>query len=113
MPVRGSNLVEEAERRKENILQKIKAVNVKPFDNNILTENQDENSYQENDEEIRQNSIKVGFLKIVPRGNCNLNCCLEMGRFQTGNFEMSRFLCSELLRSTVLTMQIYSGGQLR
>ena len=60
MPVRGSNLVEEAEKRKENILQKIKAVNVKPdisYENNF--ENQDENSYQENEEEIRKNSIKV------------------------------------------------------
>ena len=65
MPVRGSNLVEEAEKRKENILQKIKAVNVKPdisYENNF--ENQDENSYQENEEEIRKNSIKVltGYL---------------------------------------------------
>ena len=60
MPVRGSNLVEEAEKRKENILQKIKAVNVKPdisYENNF--ENQDENSYQENEEEIRKISIKV------------------------------------------------------
>ena len=60
MPVRGSNLVEEAEKRKENILQKIKAVNVKPdisYENNF--ENQDENSYQENEEEIRKKSIKV------------------------------------------------------
>ena len=65
MPVRGSNLVEEAEKRKESILQKIKAVNVKPhipYDNNL--ENQNENSYQENEEEIRKNSIKVRHMNM-------------------------------------------------
>jgi len=65
MPVRGSNPVEEAEKRKESILQKIKAVNVKPhihYDNNI--ENQDENSCQENDEDIRKNSIK-GYKAMI------------------------------------------------
>lgn len=55
MPVRGSDLVinEEAERRKELILKKIKAANEKKV---LLVEDE---SDEDNDEEIRLNSIKV------------------------------------------------------
>ena len=38
------------------------------------------------------------FQNTMPRGNCNLNCRLETGCFQTGHFEKPRFPCSELLR---------------
>ena len=58
MPVRGSNLIEEAERRKETILQKIKIVNDKSqisFDSNT---SDDENSSNDGDD-TPQICIKV------------------------------------------------------
>ena len=60
MPVRGSIQTEEAEKRKESILQKIKASNVKseiPNKTSSIKNVQEEDSSQ--DEEIRQNCIKV------------------------------------------------------
>ena len=60
MPVRGSIRTEEAEKRKESILQKIKASNVKseiPNKTSSIKNVQEEDSSQ--DEEIRQNCIKV------------------------------------------------------
>ena len=60
MPVRGSIQIEEAEKRKESILQKIKASNVKseiPNKTSSIKNVQEEDSSQ--DEEIRQNCIKV------------------------------------------------------
>ena len=61
MPVRGSIRTEEAEKRKENILQKIKASNVKseiPNKTSSIKNVQEEDSCQD-EEKIRQNCIKV------------------------------------------------------
>ena len=61
MPVRGSIRTEEAEKRKESILQKIKASNVKseiPNKTSSIKNVQEEDSSQD-EEKIRQNCIKV------------------------------------------------------
>lgn len=61
MPVRGSIRTEEAEKRKESILQKIKASNVKseiPNETSVKSNVQEEDSCQD-EEKIRQNCIKV------------------------------------------------------
>lgn len=61
MPVRGSIRTEEAEKRKESILQKIKASNVKseiPNKTSSIKNVQEEDSCQD-EEKIRQNCIKV------------------------------------------------------
>ena len=61
MPVRGSIQTEEAEKRKESILQKIKASNVKseiPDKTSSIKNVQEEDSSQD-EEKIRQNCIKV------------------------------------------------------
>ena len=61
MPVRGSIRTEEAEKRKESILQKIKASNVKseiPNKTSSVKNVQEEDSSQD-EEKIRQNCIKV------------------------------------------------------
>ena len=61
MPVRGSIRIEEAEKRKESILQKIKASNVKseiPDKTSSIKNVQEEDSSQD-EEKIRQNCIKV------------------------------------------------------
>ena len=61
MPVRGSIQTEEAEKRKESILQKIKASNVKseiPNKTSSIKNVQEEDSSQD-EEKIRQNCIKV------------------------------------------------------
>ena len=61
MPVRGSIQTEEAEKRKESILQKIKASNVKseiPNKTSSIKNVQEEDSCQD-EEKIRQNCIKV------------------------------------------------------
>ena len=60
MPVRGSIRIEEAEKRKESILQKIKASNVKSEipDKTSIKNVQEEDSSQD-EEKIRQNCIKV------------------------------------------------------
>ena len=60
MPVRGSIRTEEAEKRKESILQKIKASNVKSEIPNKTSsiKNVQEDSCQD-EEKIRQNCIKV------------------------------------------------------
>ena len=61
MPVRGSIRTEEAEKRKESILQKIKASNVKseiPNETSVKSNVQEEDSFQD-EEKIRQNCIKV------------------------------------------------------
>lgn len=57
MPVRGSNCVsqEDAHRRKEDILKKIHAAKEKE----IALQQCYESSDDENDEDIRQNAIKV------------------------------------------------------
>ena len=61
MPVRGSIRTEEAEKRKESILQKIKASNVKseiPNETSVKSNVQEEDPCQD-EEKIRQNCIKV------------------------------------------------------
>ena len=61
MPVRGSIRTEEAEKRKESILQKIKASNVKseiPNETSIKSNVQEGHSCQD-EEKIQQNCIKV------------------------------------------------------
>ena len=60
MPVRGSIRTEEAEKRKESILQKIKASNVKseiPNETSVKSNVQEDSCQDE--EKIRQNCIKV------------------------------------------------------
>ena len=61
MPVRGSIRIEEAEKRKESILQKIKASNVTSeihIETTSIKNVQKEDSCQD-EEKIRQNCIKV------------------------------------------------------
>jgi hypothetical protein len=59
MPVRGSIRIEEAEKRKESILQKIKASNVKSeIPNESIKNVQEEDSCQD-EEKIHQNCFKV------------------------------------------------------
>ena len=60
MPVRGSIRIEEAEKRKESILQKIKASNVKSeIPNETSIKNVQKEDSCQDEEKIRQNCIKV------------------------------------------------------
>ena len=61
MPVRGSIRIEEAEKRKKSILQKIKASNVKSEIPNetIIKSNVQEGDSCQDEEKIQQNCIKV------------------------------------------------------
>ena len=62
MPVRGSIRTEEAEKRKESILQKIKASNVKseiPNKTSSIKNVQEEDSCQ--DEEKIQQNVRIQF----------------------------------------------------